>query len=122
MALPVLIQGSRGPIPVTIKTRGIALNPRLRSVVFSCIRSHLGRFCNRVRAAFVWLEDTNGPREGSGMRCRIDAALFDGGRLSVSAEAANEYAAVARCAARARVQLQRQYARRRDLRRRLRAA
>lgn len=122
MAQPVLIQGSRGLIPITIKTRGISLNPRLRRVVFSSIRSHLGRFCNRVRAALVWIEDTNGPREGSGMRCRIEAALRDGGRVSVSAEAASEYAAVSRCAARARVHLQRRYAKRRRLKRRARVA
>jgi hypothetical protein len=117
MAIPLVVHASRS-LPVTIKTREVALDEKLKQFICSNVRSGLGRFCHRVTDIRVWVEDTNGPRQGSGIRCRIDVALLVGGRLSVSAEASNEYAAVARCASRARVLLDRHVKRRRRLRRR----
>jgi hypothetical protein len=116
MAIPLVVRASRS-LPVTIKTRGVPLDEKLKQFVGSNIRSGLGRFCHHVRYIRVWVEDTNGPRQGSGIRCRIDVALLIG-HLSVSAEASNEYAAVARGASRARAVLDRHVKRRRRLRRR----
>jgi hypothetical protein len=118
MAIPLFLQASRRSLPVTIKTRRVPLDERLERVICSNVRSGLGRFCHRVRHVFVWIEDTNGPRHGSGMRCRMDVALLSGGRLSLSAEASNEYTAVARCTSRARALLDRRLKRQRRLRRR----
>jgi hypothetical protein len=115
-----MLQASRGLIPITIKTRRIPLDKSLERAVFKNVRSALGRFCRRVRHAFVWIEDTNGPREGSGIQCRMLIALTPSGRLSVIAEAANEYAAMADCARRARTILDR-FVKRRRVKRRARA-
>jgi hypothetical protein len=118
MALPVIVHASRRPIPVTIKSRGVKRDVGLHQAVCSSIRSALGRFCRRLRNVFVWIEDTNGPRVGSGMRCRIELSLMPRGRLSVTAEAPSEYAAVALCSERARVILDRHVKKRRHLNRR----
>jgi hypothetical protein len=120
MALPILVQVSRRPIPVTIKSRRVDLDAGLKRVVYSNVRSALGRFSRRVRNLLVWIEDTNGPREGSGMRCRIELSLMPRGRLTVSAEAPNEFAAVALCAERARTLLDRRMKKRRHVKRRAR--
>jgi hypothetical protein len=120
MALPVVLKASQRMLPITIKTRGVLLDKNLERVVFKNVRSALGRFCRRVRHVSVWIEDTNGPREGSGIQCRMLVALTPGGRLSVIAEAANEYAAMADCARRARTILDR-FVKRRRVKRRARA-
>lgn len=120
MALPVLVPASRRPIPVTINSRDIELDKDLERVVILNLRGSLGRFSHQVRNASVWIEDTNGPREGSGIRCRIDLVLKRGGRFSVSAEAANEYVAVDRATNRAWAILDRRFKKRRDVRRRAR--
>lgn len=121
MALPQIIHASQRPLPVTIKSRGVRLDAVLQRSILSSIRSALGRFSRRVRSAFVWIEDTNGPREGSGIRCRIDLALLPGGRLTVSAEGPNEFAAVARCTDRAWALMDRHVKKRRHVHRRARA-
>jgi putative sigma-54 modulation protein len=117
MALPVLLTASRRQIPITVKTHGVLLDENLAHVIYAHLRTALGRFGKRVRSVLVRVEDTNGPREGSGIRCRIVVVLKPGGRLSASAEAANEYAAVAECASRARTLLDRLVKRRRRTRR-----
>jgi hypothetical protein len=117
MALPILLIASRWPIPITLKTRGVLLDQTLEHVVYANVRTAMGRFGKRIRSILVWIEDTNGPRDGSGIRCRMVAALIRGGCLSASAEASNEYAAVAECASRARTQLDRLVKRRRRNRR-----
>jgi hypothetical protein len=117
MALPVLLKDSRRVIPVTVKTRGVSLDETLERVIFSNVQTALGRFGKRVRNLSVWVEDANGPRDGSGIRCRMVVVLARGGRLSASAEAANEYTAVAKCALRARTLLDRLVKRRRRTRR-----
>lgn len=118
MALPVLVHASGRSLPVAIKSRGVELDERLHQAVSSNIRRMLGRFSWRLRNVFVWIEDTNGPRGGSGMRCRIELSLMPRGRLHVAAEASNEYAAVAIGAERARVILDRHVKKRRRVTRR----
>jgi hypothetical protein len=100
-----------------MKTRGVPLDETLEQVIRSNVRTALGRFSKRVRNVFVWIEDTNGPREGSGIRCRIAVGLANGGRPVAVAEAANEYAAVAECAIRARTLLDRLVKKRRRAKR-----
>jgi hypothetical protein len=100
-----------------MKTRGVPLDKALERVIYSNFANRLGRFSKRVRSAFVWVEDTNGPRDGSGIRCRMVVELARGGRVSASAEAANEYVAVAKCAIRARTLFDRLVKRRRRTRR-----
>jgi hypothetical protein len=117
MALPILLKASRRPIPVTTKTRGVLLDETLEHVIYANVRAAMGRFGDRIRSVLVWIEDTNGPRDGSGIRCRMVAALARGGRLSAIAEASNEYAAVAECASRARTLLDRLVKKRRRTRR-----
>ena len=95
----------RHPIQISVKTHGIALSENLHRVIRGSISAAIGRFSQRVRGVFVWVEDTNGPKGGRGMRCRMDIRLKQGSRLTVSAEAANEYAAVGRAANRARIRL-----------------
>ncbi|HEX6961383.1 MAG TPA: hypothetical protein VF175_05915 [Lacipirellula sp.] len=120
MALPIVIHASQRPLPVSIKARGVRLDAALKRSILASARSALGRFSRRLRGVFVWIEDTNGPRDGSGIRCRIELALLPGGRLTVSAEAANEFAAVARCTDRAWELMDRHVKKRRHVRRRAR--
>jgi len=117
MALPVFLKTSRRSIPITMQTRGIRLHETLEHAIYSNVRTALGRFGRRVRSVFVWVEDANGPRDGSGIWCRMVVVLSRGGRLSASAEAANEYAAVAKCASRVRTLLDRLVKRQRRTRR-----
>jgi hypothetical protein len=117
MALPLLLKASSWTIPLSVKTRGVPLDETLERAIHSNVRTALGRFSKRARNVFVWVEDTNGPRDGSGIRCRMVVVLAHGGRLSASAEATNEYTAVAQCANRARTLLDRLVKRRRRTRR-----
>jgi hypothetical protein len=89
----------------------------LRRIVRGSLSAAIGRFARRVRSVFVWLEDTNGPKGGAGIQCRMVLGLERGGRLMVSAEATNEYAAVGRAANRARHRLVRTIDKRRRGRR-----
>ncbi len=102
MALPLHAQVSGGRIPVFINTRGVESNAELQRIVRANIRTALGRFGRSVRSVFVWIDDTNGPRDGSGRRCRMEVALASGGAFCVSAEAPHEFAALAKCSLRAR--------------------
>ncbi|RIK74743.1 MAG: hypothetical protein DCC67_16205 [Planctomycetota bacterium] len=117
----MLLQGARRPIPVAFKTRRVRLDETLRRTIGASIQSELGRFCRRVRHVFVWIEDANGPRDGSGVRCRFNLALHPRGRFVVAAEEANEHLAVVKCAARARERLDRSLKRARSAKRRTRA-
>jgi ribosome-associated translation inhibitor RaiA len=119
MALPVVLQAPWRSFPVTIKTRDVPLEETLKEVIYAKLQSGLGRFGHRIRSVFLWVEDTNGPRDGSGIRCQIVVSLTSGRRLSVSAEAGNEYAAVAHCVGRARRHLDQFLKRRRHLKRRV---
>ena len=117
MALTVLLKDPRRSTPITMKTRGVHLDETLEQVIYSNVRTALGRFSKRIRSVLVWVEDANGPRDGSGILCRMLVGLARGGRLTASAEAANEYAAVAACASRARTLLDRHIKRLRRTRR-----
>src|SRR5688500_10633600 len=109
MAIPVVLQASRRSVLVTIKSRHVPLDDKLEQVICTDVRSGLGRFGHCIRNVFIWIEDTNGPREGSEMRCRMDVTLVTGERLSMSADASNEYAVVARCMSRPRARLDRRF-------------
>lgn len=122
MAMPVFASRHHHPIQISVKTRGIALSENLHRVIRGCVSAAIGRFSRRVSGVFVWVEDTNGPKGGRGMRCRMDIRLNRGGRLTVSAEATDEYTAVGRAANRARIRLVRRIDKRRSARRETPAA
>lgn len=92
------------PVQLDVKTRGVALSADLLRIVRGSVSTAVGRFADRVAEVFVWIEDTNGPRGGMDTRCRMTLRLNRGGRLTASAVATNEFAAVGRAANRARVQ------------------
>jgi hypothetical protein len=108
--------------PFTLQSRGVSLERSFRLTTRKALQGALGRLAKRLRRVGVWLEDTNGPREGSGIRCRIDMLLASGGHVVVSAEAPEPHAAVSRCAVRARTHLDRLIKRRRSILRRRRFA
>jgi hypothetical protein len=119
MAVPVVLKAPWRSFPLTIKTRQALLDESLKEAICAKVQSALGRFGQRVRSVSVWIEDTNGPRDGSGIRCQMAISLISGRRLSVSAEAGNEFAAIAYAASRARRLLDRFLKRRRHLKRRV---
>jgi len=92
------------PVKLEVKTRGVDLTVDLLRIVRGSVSAAVGRFADRVAEVFVWIEDTNGPRGGMDTRCRMTLRLNRGGRLTASAIAANEFAAVGHAASRARVQ------------------
>jgi putative sigma-54 modulation protein len=92
------------PVQLKVKTRGVALTADLLRIVRGSVSAAVGRFADRVAEVFVWMEDTNGPRGGLDTRCRMTLQLSRGGRLTASAVATNEFAAVGHAANRARVQ------------------
>lgn len=104
-------------VPLSVKTRGVALTDDLLRLVRGSVSAAVGRFAGRVAEVFVWIEDTNGPRGGMDTRCRINLRYARRGRLTVSAVATHEFAAVGRAADRARVRLVRAFQKRRDGRR-----
>lgn len=117
MAMPVFPSLHRHPVQISVRTRGLALTENLHRVIRGCVSAAIGRFSRRVQGVFVWVEDTNGPKGGRGMRCRMVMCLKQGGRLMVSAEATDEYTAVGRAANRARARLVRRIDRGRRARR-----
>jgi hypothetical protein len=117
MAMPVFASRHHHPLHISVRTRGLALTENLHRVIRGSVSAAIGRFTRRVQGVFVWVEDTNGPKGGRGMRCRMVIRLKQGGRLMVSAEAINEYAAVGRAANRARARLVRRIDRGRRARR-----
>src|SRR4029079_14938732 len=106
-------------IPFTVEAQGRELENSYDHAVRRIVASTLGRFTERVRAIRIWLEDVNGPRGGEDIRCRIEGHLHPKGSINVSALAVDEYAAIARAAARARQVVDRRRkkirSRRRDL-------
>jgi ribosome-associated translation inhibitor RaiA len=118
MAVPVVLHAPWRSFPLTIKTRQVRLDETLKETIRAKVQSRIGRFAYRIRGVFLWLEDTNRPGEGSGLRCQLSVVLTSGRRLSVSAEAGNAYVAVSYCATRAGRLLDRFLKRRRHLKRR----
>lgn len=98
---------------LSVRTRGLALTEQLHRVVRGCVSAATGRFQDQVRQLFVWIEDTNGPKGGNDMRCRMEVTLKRGGRFMATAAASNQYAAVGDAANRLRVRLVRSLAKRR---------
>ena len=98
---------------LSVRTRGLALTEELHRVVRGCVSAATGRFQDQVRRLFVWVEDTNGPKGGAGMRCRMEVTLKHGGRFMATAVATNQYAAVGRAANRLRARLVRSFTKRR---------
>jgi len=113
MTMPVFARPHRHSVQLSVRTRGIALTEKLHRVIRGSVSAAIGRFSRRVRGVFVWVEDTNGPKGGRGMQCKMEIRLKHGGRLTVGAEATNEYAAVGRAATRARIRLVRRINKRR---------
>lgn len=104
-------------VPLSIRTRKIPLTEELRHIIRGCVSTAVGRVAERVRNVFVWLEDTNGPKGGKGVACRIEIRPVKGGRLTATAEATTEFTAIGRAANRARVRLLRAIRKRRRGRR-----
>jgi hypothetical protein len=109
----------RYALQISTATRGVELTWQLQRIVRGCVSAAVARFAERVRRVAVWIEDTNGPRGGRAIRCRMDVRLSRGGHLTVSAEGVNEYAALGRAAKRARATLVRMVKKKRRGRRRL---
>lgn len=100
-----------------VRTRGLALTDELRRVIQGCVAAATGRFQERVRRVFVWVEDSNGPKGGPAMHCRMEVTLKRGGRFTATAAATDEYVAIGRAADRLRVRLVRSVEKRRHRRR-----
>jgi hypothetical protein len=109
----------RYALEISTTTRGVELTRQLQRTVRGCVSAAVARYSERVRRVAVWIEDTNGPRGGRAIVCRLVVRLNRGGHLTVSAEAVNEYAAVGRAAKRARAALVRRVKKMRRGRRRL---
>ena len=107
----------RFPVPLKVKTRGIALTGELLRIVQGSVCAAIGRFADRVAEVFVWIEDVNGPRGGIDTRCRMTLQLARGGQITASAVAANEFAAIGHAANRARIRFVRAMNKRRRKRR-----
>ena len=102
---------------LSVRTRGLALTDELRRVIRGCVAAAMGRFQERVRRVFVWVEDSNGPKGGPAMHCRMEVTLKRGGRFTATAAATDEYVAIGRAADRLRVRLVRSLEKRRHRRR-----
>jgi ribosome-associated translation inhibitor RaiA len=102
---------------LSIRTRGIESTGKLRQVISSCVAAATRRFQERTRGLFVWVEDTNGPRGGPAMQCRMEVELKRGQRFVVTAAASDQYVAVSRAAQRLRARLIRAIGKRRSRRR-----
>jgi hypothetical protein len=98
--------------PLQVVVRGVPTGERLRDFAHRRFAYALGRFGARLRDADVWLEDVNGPRRGVDKHCRIELRLRPRGRVTVTAEAENEYAAVTRAVKRCAAVLDRSNKRR----------
>jgi ribosome-associated translation inhibitor RaiA len=118
MALPTLLPTPNRSIPISIKGRGLRVDDDVQRSVHACVGASLGRFGKRIRSVSAVIEDTNGPRDGSGMRCVMTVVLDRPGRISASAEAPTWQAAVATAATRVRTMLDRVVKKRRAVYRR----
>lgn len=102
---------------LSVRTRGLALTDELRRVIRGCVAAATGRFQEQVRRVFVLVEDSNGPKGGPAMHCRMEVTLKRGGRITATAAATDEYVAIGRAADRLRVRLVRSVEKRRHRRR-----
>ncbi len=118
MALTLHHAPSRAVIPISVTGRSGIVTEDLQDFARRRLSFALRRFTSRLRHADVWLDDVNGPRGGFDKRCRIHLRLMPRGRVTVTAEASNEYAALARAAKRAAIHLDRRCKRKWMLRRR----
>ena len=91
-----------GKFRLSLQARRLVLTKSVQGTLLRILTSTLARLTRRIRAIHVWLDDVNGPRGGLDIRCRIDVEIRPRGRISVSALATNEYAAIAKAAVRAR--------------------
>jgi ribosome-associated translation inhibitor RaiA len=105
------------PVQLKVKTRGVALTGDLLRIVQGSICAAVGRFADRVAEVLVWIEDTNGSRGGVDKSCRVTVRLTRGGRLTASAVASNEFAAIGNAANRVRIRFVRALNKRRSRRR-----
>jgi putative sigma-54 modulation protein len=107
----------RCAVQLKVRTRGVALTGHLLRMVRGSVCAALGRLSERVDEVFVWIEDTNGSRGGIDTRCRMTLRLVRGGRITASAVATNEFAAIGLAANRTRVRFVRALNKRRGKRR-----
>jgi hypothetical protein len=105
------------PVRLSTNSHDVALTSDLRMFVVRSVSAAIGRFADRLVEVIVRIEDTNGPRGGADTRCRITLIFKRGGRLTVSAVATSEFAAVFRAANRARARCVRALTKRRSGRR-----
>ena len=97
--------------------RNVRLNEAARAGVERRVASALGRFMGRVARVRVVLAAVNGPRGGTGKRCRAVADLMRAGRVVVEHRAADWAGAVAGAAERLARAVRRRLALRRRRRR-----
>src|SRR5690348_12089755 len=96
-----------------IRRRGVKVTEELRTYLKERLRFALGRFARHIDLVRVYLRDVNGPRGGSGKKCRIVVELPPRGRVVVVSEDANLLAAIATACGRARFAVKRHVKRRR---------
>jgi hypothetical protein len=106
-------------VRISVQSRRLPLDRRLRMAVPRILTAALSQFTRRLQAIHVWLEDVNGPRGGVDTRCRMELLLRPRGKIVVSALATNEYVAVAEAASRAKAIIGSRVKRARTLRRRV---
>ena len=84
-----------------IQGRKLTVTDALRTHIERRLQFALGRFGGRVASVKVCLQDINGPRNGTGMRCRIAVGVRPTGSVVIEDTDADLYAAVDRAADRA---------------------
>jgi putative sigma-54 modulation protein len=98
---------ARTAFPVSVEGRSGGVTSELRNFAHQRLSVSLCRHSEKVQSAEVWLEDVNGPRGGIDKRCRVRLRLAPRGQATATADAANEFAAVAHAARRAATVLDR---------------
>ncbi len=100
-----------------VRRRGVEITEELRAHLGERLRRALGRLTRHIDRVRVYLRDTNGPRGGLGMRCRMVVELSARRRVVVAGTDTAVSGAIARTARRAGLAVKRHVGRRRAHRR-----
>ena len=100
-----------------IRTQGVELTDTLELHIRRRLSFALSRFSDRLRRVRVSIADTNGPKGGNDIHCKVKAELNDHGDLIIREVNHDPFAAVARAVERASQSLGRRVARLRGRRR-----
>lgn len=105
---------------VTIQSRKLNLDQRIRDYVDRRIAFALGRFSHRLKWVRVTLADTNGPRGGVDKRCVIETKMMPHGQFVAQVSDEELEPAISRAVDRLARRVREALDRRRDTRRRTR--